>query len=203
MSRRLIILGASGHGKVAADIALRVGYEEILFLDDNPEIKECLGFPVVGHVSEASAFQGSFFVAIGNPTIREAIQNSLEKMGKTVASLIHPAAILGKEVTIGRGTVLMAGAVVNPCARIGNGCILNTAASVDHDCRVGDYVHISVGAHIAGTVTIGARTWIGIGAAVINNVSIPPDCVIGAGATVVRSVTETGTYVGTPARKIK
>lgn len=202
MSRRLIILGASGHGKVAADIAIRSGYEEILFLDDNPEARECLGWPVVGRVSEAEGYQGDFFVAIGNPTVRERIQNKLEGQGKNLALLIHPSAILGISVTIGKGSILMAGVVVNPCAEIGKGCILNTAASVDHDCKVGDYVHVSVGAHIAGTVTIGAKTWIGVGAAVKNNVTIAQDCMIGAGATVVRSITEAGTYIGTPARKI-
>lgn len=202
MSRRLIILGASGHGKVAADIAIRSGYEEILFLDDNPEARECLGWPVVGRVSEADGYQGDFFVAIGNPTVRERIQNKLEGQGKNLALLIHPSAILGIGVTIGKGSILMAGVVVNPCAEIGKGCILNTAASVDHDCKVGDYVHVSVGAHIAGTVTIGAKTWIGVGAAVKNNVTIAQDCMIGAGATVVRSITEPGTYIGTPARKI-
>lgn len=202
MSRRLIILGASGHGKVAADIAIRSGYEEILFLDDNPEARECLGWPVVGRVSEADGYQGDFFVAIGNPTVRERIQNKLEGQGKNLALLIHPSAILGIGVTIGKGSILMAGVVVNPCAEIGKGCILNTAASVDHDCKVGDYVHVSVGAHIAGTVTIGAKTWIGVGAAVRNNVTIAQNCMIGAGATVVRSITEAGTYIGTPARKI-
>lgn len=202
MSRRLIILGASGHGKVAADIAIRSGYEEILFLDDNPEARECLGWPVVGRVSEAEGYQGDFFVAIGNPTVRERIQNKLEGQGKNLALLIHPSAILGIGVTIGKGSILMAGVVVNPCAEIGKGCILNTAASVDHDCKVGDYVHVSVGAHIAGTVTIGAKSWIGVGAAVKNNVTITQDCMIGAGATVVRSITEAGTYIGTPARKI-
>ena len=202
MSRRLIILGASGHGKVAADIAIRSGYEEILFLDDNPEARECLGWPVVGRVSEADGYQGDFFVAIGNPTVRERIQNKLEGQGKNLALLIHPSAILGIGVTIGKGSILMAGVVVNPCAEIGKGCILNTAASVDHDCKVGDYVHVSVGAHIAGTVTIGAKTWIGVGAAVRNNVTIAQNCMIGAGATVVSSITEAGTYIGTPARKI-
>lgn len=202
MSRRLIILGASGHGKVAADIAIRSGYEEILFLDDNPEARECLGWPVVGRVSEAEGYQGDFFVAIGNPTVRERIQNKLEGQGKNLALLIHPSAILGIGVTIGKGSILMAGVVVNPCAEIGKGCILNTTASVDHDCKVGDYVHVSVGAHIAGTVTIGAKTWIGVGAAVKNNVTIAQNCMIGAGATVVRSITEAGTYIGTPARKI-
>ena len=203
MSKKLIILGASGHGKVAADIALRSGYDEILFLDDNPEVRECLGRPVAGRISEAETYSGDFFVAIGSPNVRQALQNRLEGAGKTVVSLTHPSAVIGSDAVVGEGTVIMAGAVINPCAVIGRGCIINTSASVDHDCRIGDFAHVSVGAHIAGTVTIGARTWIGVGAAVKNNLSIAPDCMIGAGATVVRPITEAGTYVGTPARKIK
>ena len=46
--KNLIIIGASGHGKVIADIAVQNGYEDIVFLDDNPCIKECAGFPVIG-----------------------------------------------------------------------------------------------------------------------------------------------------------
>ena len=33
--KKLIIIGASGHGKVVADIAKMNGYEEIVFLDDD------------------------------------------------------------------------------------------------------------------------------------------------------------------------
>ena len=202
MSKKLIILGASGHGKVAADIAMRNAYDEILFPDDNPEITECLGCPVVGRISDAEAYQGDFFVAIGNAVLRETLQNRLEGAGKTVVSLIHPAAVIGHGVTIGGGTVVMAGTVINPCAVIGKGCIINTCASVDHDCVIGAFAHVSVGAHIAGTVTIGAGTWIGVGAVIKNNVTIAPDCMIGAGAVVVKDIEELGTYVGVPAKKI-
>ena len=203
MSKRLIILGASGHGKVVADIAMQRGYDEILFLDDNPEVKECLGWPVAGRISEADAYQGDFFVAIGNPKLRETLQNRLEGEGKPIVSLIHPAAVIGCDAVIGDGTVIMAGAVINPCAVIGRGCIINTCASVDHDCVIGDYVHVSVGAHVSGTVEIGARTWIGVGAAVKNNLSIAPDCMIGAGAAVVKDIEMPGTYIGLPAKKVK
>ena len=48
MSKGIVIIGASGHGKVIADIAKKNGYLEILFLDDNVKIKECGGYPVVG-----------------------------------------------------------------------------------------------------------------------------------------------------------
>ena len=67
---RLIIIGASGHGKVIADIAARCGYTDIAFLDDNPNIRECMGYPVIGKVKGAKEYPGAkFIVAIGNPEI--------------------------------------------------------------------------------------------------------------------------------------
>lgn len=196
--KKLAVIGASGHGKVIADIALRLGYENIVFFDDNAAIKECAGFPVVGKINDAIVIECDKIVAIGNSKIRERIQSKI----KTV-TLIHPDAIISRRVKIGEGTVVMAGAVVNSDAVIGNGCIINTGASVDHDCVIGDYTHISVGAHIAGTVIVGNNTWVGAGSIVSNNVNICNNCFIGAGAVVVKDIKEEGTYVGVPVRKIK
>ena len=200
--KQLMIIGASGHGKVVADIAEKMGYDQIGFLDDNPEVISCGGYPVVGKTNEFSGFGGEFVVAIGNAAVRARIQKTLEAAGKQLATLIHPGAVVGKGVKIGRGTVVMAGAVINPDAHIGNGCIVNTCASVDHDCRMEDYVHLSVGAHMAGGCRVGEGTFIASGATVINNIHISNDVVIGAGAVVIRDVEEPGTYVGCPARKL-
>ncbi len=203
MNRSIVIFGASGHGKVVADIAKKNGYTEIVFLDDNELLKECNGYPVVGTSQDASKYRASdYIVAIGNARIRQDVQNRLAKNGMRITILIHPDAVIGENVLIDEGTVVMAGAVINPCTKIGKGCIINTCASVDHDCVIGDFSHISVGAHLAGTVVIGNRTWIGIGAVVSNNIEITGDCMIGAGAAVVKNISESGTYVGVPARKI-
>lgn len=35
MESKIVIIGASGHGKVIADIAKLNGYQEIIFLDDD------------------------------------------------------------------------------------------------------------------------------------------------------------------------
>lgn len=199
--KQLLIIGASGHGKVVADIAKQNGYESILFFDDNESLKECGAYPVVGKTADVNSFEGDVIVAIGNATIRERIQNSL--YGRNIPILIHPSAVIDSTVKISEGTVVMAGAVINADAVIGKGCIINTCSSVDHDCRIGDFVHISVGAHIAGTVEIGERTWIGIGAVVSNNLKICAGCKIGAGAVVVKNIDIEGTYVGVPVRKVK
>ena len=104
---------------------------------------------------------------------------------------------------VSQRTVRKTGIEIHPGAVIGDGCIINTCASVDHDCVLEDFVHIAVGAHVAGTVSIGAGTWIGAGATVSNNLQICGGCMIGAGAVVIKSITESGTYVGVPAEKIK
>lgn len=200
----LVIIGASGHGKVVADIADKLGYENIVFLDDNKDIKKCGNFNVVGCCEDAEKYRSAdFFVAIGNVKIRREIQCKLMEDKMHIVSLIHPAAIIAKNVEIGMGTVVMAGVVINSDAKIGNGCIVNTCASVDHDCYIGEFSHIAVGAHIAGTVKIGSNTWIGAGATVSNNIEIVSDCTIGAGAVVVKDIVDSGTYIGVPAVKIQ
>ena len=196
---RLIIIGASGHGKVIADIAVRSGYREIVFLDDNEDLKECAGFPVVGKTGEATSMRGDKIVAIGSAAVRERIQSSLTD----VVTLVHPNAVISRRVVLGPGTVVMAGAVINSDAHIGAGAIVNTCASVDHDCRIGNYCQISVGAHVAGTVTVGDRSWIGAGATVSNNIRICGECTVGAGAVVVRDIEESGTYIGVPAKRVR
>ncbi len=199
----LIIIGASGHGKVIADIAMRCGYTSISFLDDNTAVTTCMGFSVIGVTEDAEKYIDSdFIVAIGNSQIRETVQSKLAIKGFHLVTLIHPNAVIARDVKIGAGTVVMAGSVVNPGSVIGNGCIVNTGATVDHDNMIEDYVHVSVGCHLAGTVTVGKSTWIGAGAIVSNNVSICGGCMIGAGAVVVKDISQSGTYVGVPAEMI-
>jgi sugar O-acyltransferase (sialic acid O-acetyltransferase NeuD family) len=203
--KQLVILGAGGHGRVAADAArCRGEFDSIIFLDDSGEA--CApGYRVAGKLSDFLTYchDSAFFVAMGDNRLRKRLTQQLEAHGCTLATIVHPAAVIGAHVHIGAGTVVMAGAVVNPGAAIGQGVILNTACSVDHDCRIGDFSHISVGAHLAGTVSVGSGTLIGVGASVINNVSICGGCTIGAGAVVVRSIETPGTYVGVPAKRSK
>ena len=202
--KKLIIIGAGGHGKVVADIAENIGgYGEILFLDDSDSPKN-MKYRVVGKTDDFQKYaDAEFAVAIGSADARARIQEKLGLAGAKIATLVHPRATVANSAQIGEGSVVMAGAVINPDAKIGIGCIVNTCASVDHDSEVGDFSHVSVGARICGTVRIGDRVWIGAGATVINNVNICDCAFVGAGAAVVSDISEKGTYVGVPARRIK
>lgn len=201
--KSLVIIGASGHGKVIADIALKSKYDNVIFLDDNNAINECAGIPVMGTTENILRYAScDFIVAIGDALIRQSIFEKLENNNCNIISLIHPKATISRRVKIEKGTVVMAGAVINSDTKIGRGCIVNTGASVDHDGIVDDFSHISVGAHVAGNVHIGLKTWIGAGAIVLNNLSICSNCTVGAGAVVIENLEKEGTYIGVPARRL-
>ena len=202
--KELIIIGASGHGRVIADMAQKLNqWTTIAFLDDDDSLRTCLGYPVIGKVEEALGYidRADFVVAIGNNEIRSKFQQKLEVAGGQLATLIHPQASVGLEVRIGAGTVVMAGSVINTGSSLGKGCIVNTGATVDHDNRLGDYVHLSPGVHLAGTVTIGEMCWLGIGSIVSNNLRLSSHVQLGAGAVVVEDLLESGLYLGVPARR--
>ena len=205
MKNRLLIIGASGHGKVVADIAMKMNrWKDVAFLDDNESTKTCMGLDVIGKSADAIKYKSDaqVFVAVGDNVTREMIQKKLEAEDVSIATLIHPNAVIGAEVELGVGTVVMAGVVINCCSMIGKGCIINTGSTLDHDNVIEDYVHISPGVHLAGTVKVSKGTWLGIGSAVINNIYIVSGCRVGAGAVVVKDITEPGTYVGVPAMHI-
>ena len=121
---KLTIIGASGHGKVAANIARLNGYDEIEFLDDNTGLRSCGKWPVVGTSELAAEIENDLFIAVGNAAIRERIMVRFQD--KQIVSLIHPSAVIAEDAEIGAGSVVMAGAVINPGTRISKGCIINT-----------------------------------------------------------------------------
>lgn len=198
IEKKLVIIGAGGHGRVVADVAKLCGYKEVVFLDDGASALAS------GKISDYPAYGDSFdfIVAIGNNSVRRRLQAQLLENNCRIATLVHPSAVVGSRVAIGKGTVVMAGVVINADATIGDGVIVNTSASIDHDCRVGDFCHISVGARLAGTVSVGDNTMISAGAVVINNTSVCNDCIVGAGAVVIADITESGVYAGVPSRRI-
>ena len=205
MMEKLLIIGAGGHGKVVADIAKRMNiYRSILFLDDDEKMLQdnpC----VIGCSRDFQNFIGTsdLFVAIGNNDVRKRQLEILKSSHASIATLIHPSAVVSDDVKIGVGTAIMAGSVINPGVRIGEGVIINTCSSVDHDCCIGDYVHIAVGAHLCGTVDVGKMCMIGAGATVVNNISICDRTIIGAGGVVVDTIKESGIYVGVPTKKMR
>jgi len=199
--KKVIIIGASGHAKVIADIVIKSGDKLVGFLDDNIQLPEkVIGYPYLGVISDYAKYADdcNFVIGIGNNSIRKKIADGMNVKWYTA---IHPSAQIAIETVIGEGTVVMANAVINTSARIGMHCIINTASVIEHDNVIGDYVHISPNATLCGTVSIGNKTHIGAGVTVKNNISVCQDVIVGAGGVVVKNIDEQGTYIGVPIKR--
>lgn len=194
----MYLYGASGHGKVIAEIAED---KDILiegFIDKDRSKTKLLDYPVIHNVPNRYI---KAIISIGNNEVRKKIASEYNSF--QYLTLIHSRAIISGRASIGEGTVIMGGATVNSEASIGKHCIINTNASVDHDCTLEDFVHISPNASLAGDVYIGEGSHIGIGAVVIQGIRIGRWCTVGAGAVIIRDVPDGATIVGNPGKIIK
>ena len=206
MMRKIIVIGAGGHGKVVADAVAAGGQHKVVgFLDDAPCSwgGHLVGHPVLGAVSTwLDRGADEVVIAVGDNRQRRRLFDQLTAAGAVVTSVVHPRAAVGIGVSIGRGTVAFANVVINSDSRIGDNVILNTMCSVDHDAEVAAHSHIAPGARLAGDVRVGEGAFVGMGAVVCPGVRIGNWAVVGAGAVVTRDVADHATVVGVPARPL-
>jgi len=184
--RRLLVIGAGGHGRAVAEAAeLGVSHAVAGFLDDAPDVEHDIwGIPVWGSSSMLAELLGrvdEVVVAIGNNTVRRALHQRVRETGLTLATIVHPAALLSPRAVVGPGSVLMAGAIVGTQARLGEGVIVNCGAVVDHDCVVENFGHLGVKAGMAGGAVLGAGAWMQAGSSLGYGVTVPSASVLRPG----------------------
>lgn len=208
----LLVFGASGHAKVIMDIVEKGHAYEIGYVaDDKTTLKggSIYGYSIVGGRQELLDGAGLLcgmhtVVAIGDNRIRADIAEWLCANGAVLSqALVHPFVQAARGVTIGDGSVVMAGAIINSDAQIGKNVIVNTGALIDHDCRIGNAVHVAPGVTLCGGITVGEGSLIGAGTVIHPNVCVGRNVIIGAGATVLGDVQDNLRVAGTPAKPIK
>lgn len=197
----MYLYGASGHCKVIIDI-INESKECIIdgIIDDCPKLEAIFNIPVL-NADEINSYEGKqLIVSIGDNSTRKKI---VEKTNTIYKTAIHPTATISAYAKVEAGTVIMAGAILNPDVVIGKHCIINTGAIIEHDCILDDFVHVAPRASLAGSVAIGEGTHIGIGASIIQGVTIGKWATIGAGAVIIRDVPDFAVVVGNPGRILK
>lgn len=206
---RVVGLGAGGHAKVVIDILRLMGLEPAALLDSKASLwgATILGVPVIGGDDLLPSLRSEgitrAFVGVGgagDTGPRRRLYLLLCELGFDVVSAVHPAAVVSRAASIGRGATLMAGSIVNAGATLGDNVIVNSGAIVEHDCAIADHVHIATGARLAGTVWVGECSHIGLGASVRESKHIGQNVIVGAGAAVVADVPDNVVVVGVPAR---
>ena len=208
----VLIIGSSGHAKVVIDIFEKEGKYEIAGLIDDFRNKgeETLGYKIIGNESDLPDLHlknpnWKLFIAIGDNWVRHNVVNRIIDKIPDIefASAIHPSAQIGKDVKIGKGVAIMAGAIVNSNSTIGDFTIINTKASLDHDGEMQPFSSLAPNATCGGNVSVGAFSAISISATIKHGISIGSHTIIGAASVLLKSCGDHLILYGCPAKEIR
>jgi len=208
----ILLIGASEHAKVVMDVIEKEGRYKIHGLIDSykPAGEDVFGYKILGAEEMLVELFSTGKVAGGIITIGDnwTRHKMVEKIKAILPEFkfmtaVHPSATIARGVTIGAGSVLMAGVVVNSDSKVGEFCILNTRSSLDHDCVMGDFSSLAPGVIAGGKVSIGAFSAISLGASIIHGVNIGEQTILGAGAVALTDIPDDCVAYGIPAKVIR
>lgn len=210
--KKLIIIGAGDFGREVSWVVERINavspqWDLLGFVDNAPEKQGAVidGYPVLGPVSALSAWTEETWVvcSIGTGKTRKRVMEEVLRNPKLLAAtLIDPAAIVGRNAWVGEGSVVCAGTVLAISSRLEAHAIVNLNCTIGHDTVLEPFCTVHPGTNLSGKVHVGTCTDIGTGTKVIQGLTVCQGCTLGAGSVVVRDITEPGTYVGVPAKRV-
>jgi len=210
MKDKIILIGGGGHCKSVIDVIELEGKFEIVGIIDVKEKvgSSVLNYPIIGcddDIEKLSQTCTNFIVTFGQGktnVFREKTYKKLKELHLKLPVIQSPLSHVSKHAIVGEGTVVMHGAMINAGSKVGVNCILNSQCLIEHDVMVGNHCHISTKATLNGTVKFGDSIFAGSCCVVADGLSVCDKVTIGAGSTVVRNITDSGIYVGCPAKKI-
>ena len=213
MSRRVLIVGASGFGREIlhwVDVAMRAGavpdWELRGFLDRNPNALDdfAVDLPIIGDPATYDPQPGDLFLcAIGEPKTKLRVCRDLVERGADFPPWVHPLASLAARSTIGRGTILLPDAGVSVDVTIGEFVTVNCRAGVGHDVVIGDGCTLNAYVNVAGGAVLGTGVSVNSHGVVAPRAKIGDFSTVGAGSVVVRRTKPETTVLGVPAKRLQ
>jgi len=208
--RDLFVLGNGGHAKVVIDILEEMGDYNIVGIVNKNVGEKIVGIRGYQILGDDTVLQELFnkgikycAIGIGHNTDRKRIYVMLKKIGFQVVSAVHPTALISQTVFMGEGNVVFPGVVLNTDVILGNNIIVATGSTIDHDSVIKDHSLISAGVTVGAKTIIEEDSFLGLGCKVVSDVTVCKCVLIGAGAVITKNISEPGTYVGIPGKRIK
>jgi sugar O-acyltransferase (sialic acid O-acetyltransferase NeuD family) len=208
----ILLFGGGLHANYCIDIIKKEGkYNIIGIADSNKDIgTEFYGYKVIGRQEQLKKLIEEYkidagIITIGDNWSRKLVYDCVKNIVPDFkfANAIHPSTIIGMNVELGVGIVIMAGCIINPNAIVGDFCFFATGAQLEHDCKIGDFASISAGSITGGKVNIGKYSAIALGVTIMDRLNIGENTVVGSGSLVIKDLPDNVLAYGHPAKIIR
>lgn len=202
MKKPILIVGAGGFAREAYSWLPSTYQVEAFYTSNFLEKTTVFGVPTV---SEFQGMRGiDFLVAIGDPAVRKSMFFRAVKAGlMPCAPIVHQSATIGRDVRVGRGSIICPQAVITTNVVLGTGALVNLGATIGHDCEIGDFVTLSPGANVSGNVRVSDLCYLGTNCSIRENTHLGRESTVAMGSAVVKHVDPHTTVAGVPARLLK
>jgi sugar O-acyltransferase (sialic acid O-acetyltransferase NeuD family) len=201
--KKINIIGYSGHSYLCIETAQKMGYIINEYYDSEEKENNPYNLTYLGSENLIENVKNALFVSIGDNYIRKKVYIKFKNEKKAeFVTLIHPSANISNFTKIGENSFVSKNVVVNPMSTIGNNVIINTNAIIEHDCIIGDNSHIAPSTVLLGNVKIGSDCFIGANSTINPGITICDNVIIGSGSIVIKDIINSGTYIGSPVKKL-
>lgn len=210
--KKILLFGGGNQVHYTIDIIEKENKYEIVGIIDSvhPIQTDRYGYKVLGRQENLIDIVEKYnidagIITIGDNWSRFIVYNAIIKQIPSFefVNAIHPSVIIGKNVELGFGVVMMAGVIVNPLAKIGNFTFFATGCQIEHDCIIEDYASVSAGSVMGGYVSIGRFSAVTLGVTILDRLKIGENSVIGSGSLVLKDIPDNVLAYGNPINKIR
>ena len=212
LMKNIVIFGASSHGSVVLDCLEKEGKYKVVGFVDSYKRKGSFqnGYPVLGtecdlpYLCDAHSISGGI-VAIGDNSLRKYVVDKIKKVAPNFnfISTVHPTALLGRDLCLGKGVAILLGVIVNANSMVGDFCILNTNSVLEHDGVMEAFSSLAPGVYTGGNFYLGAFSAVGLRTNIIDNITIGEHTVLGAGSLVLKNIPDYAVACGSPAKVVR
>jgi sugar O-acyltransferase (sialic acid O-acetyltransferase NeuD family) len=149
------------------------------------------------------SIKADLYIAIGNPSIRSRVAMELKQFSNfNFPNLVHSTAIIGQNIEMGQGNLLLPFSIICPLVKLGSFNILNLYSSIGHEGVIGNFNTLSPYATLSGCAHTEDLCFIGSHATLGPGVKMKNKSQLAANSFGSKDIPENGLAFGVPAKVV-
>jgi len=171
---KILVYGSRLFGGVIRCLVEDCGHEFAGFIDDVHQGEGVIGpFAQTRLTHPPSEYACVNAVGYSNLAARREVTARIQSAGYAMPVLVHPRAYVSTSSSLGAGSFVMAGALVDCRVTVDDNVVIWPGVCVSHDCRIEANTFLSPNCTVCGDCGVGSDSFVGAGAVIVSHATVP------------------------------